>query len=274
MSYPAKVILFGEYTLLNGSSALAIPYFSLAGSFEYGAQKEDEVDSHHSLKSFLIWLCEQHLLGLSINAELINKAIQKKIWFNSSIPLGAGLGSSGALVAAVATVFSNLKKGFTLQEQWKVLAKMESYFHGTSSGIDPLVSFTQKAIRIKQGNVEVIQNVNANDFSFELIPSENRVSTSDLVAMYKVKLKKRSYLKAIEKNLIPIVNQLVDATPTPSTYHLVQKLSEIQTELFPEMLGKQGLSLALDGKLSSRFAIKLCGSGGGFLLKFRNPIAH
>jgi mevalonate kinase len=77
------------------------------------------------------------------------------MYFDSSIPQGYGIGSSGALVAAIydqyatdkITVLENLTQEKLLKLK-KIFGRMESYFHGTSSGLDPLNSYLSIPILI------------------------------------------------------------------------------------------------------------------------------
>ena len=77
------------------------------------------------------------------------------MFFDSSIPQGYGVGSSGALVAAVydkyafgkITVLENLTKEKLLHLK-AVFSLMESFFHGKSSGLDPLNSYLSLPILI------------------------------------------------------------------------------------------------------------------------------
>jgi len=69
--------------------------------------------------------------------------------FESNIPIGFGLGSSGALSAGVYDSFCLAKANDNLELTKKHLAQIESYFHGSSSGTDPLVSFLQQGVYIE-----------------------------------------------------------------------------------------------------------------------------
>ena len=70
------------------------------------------------------------------------------LYFDSSIPQGYGVGSSGALVAAIydkyasdkITVLENLTRDKLLKLK-SIFSMMESFFHGKSSGLDPLNSY-------------------------------------------------------------------------------------------------------------------------------------
>ena len=77
------------------------------------------------------------------------------MYFDSSIPQGYGVGSSGALVAAIydqyaqekITVLENLTKEKLLRLK-EIFSAMESFFHGNSSGLDPLNSYLSLPILI------------------------------------------------------------------------------------------------------------------------------
>ena len=77
------------------------------------------------------------------------------MYFDSSIPQGYGVGSSGALVASIydqyaadkITVLENLTRDKLLKLK-QIFALMESFFHGKSSGLDPLNSYLSLPILI------------------------------------------------------------------------------------------------------------------------------
>ena len=83
------------------------------------------------------------------------------MYFDSSIPQGYGVGSSGALVAAIydkyaidkITVLENLTKEKLLKLK-AIFGEMESFFHGKSSGLDPLNSYLSLPILINKNNIE------------------------------------------------------------------------------------------------------------------------
>ncbi|WP_436570317.1 GHMP family kinase ATP-binding protein, partial [Klebsiella pneumoniae] len=77
----------------------------------------------------------------------LSRELDKGLFFRSDIPQGFGLGSSGALVAAIflryldkAGDFKDELKHLTMdriQNLKSYLGALEGYFHGKSSGIDP-----------------------------------------------------------------------------------------------------------------------------------------
>ena len=96
----SKILLFGEYGIIEDSKGLSIPY-----NFFNGALKFSKVETKDSKKSNKILLqFHKYLSGIpDIDLELnkFEKDLSKGIFFDSSIPQGYGVGSSGAIVAAV-----------------------------------------------------------------------------------------------------------------------------------------------------------------------------
>ena len=98
----SKILLFGEYGIIKDSKGLSIPY-----SFYNGALKKDEnpsdiaIKSNESLKRFAAHIHDiDHTVVSFDNARLLND-VDSGMYFDSSIPQGYGVGSSGALVAAI-----------------------------------------------------------------------------------------------------------------------------------------------------------------------------
>ena len=145
----SKILLFGEYGIIKDSKGLSIPY-----NFYKGALKSDHNPSAESLESntilsqYLIYLKTLDNAVVQFNFEQMQKDISNGMYFDSSIPQGYGVGSSGALVAAIydkyatekVTVLENLTRVKLLKLK-TIFAQMESFFHGKSSGLDPLNSY-------------------------------------------------------------------------------------------------------------------------------------
>ena len=157
----AKILLFGEYGIIEDSMGLSIPYNFYRGkmSFEASVNPTADKKSNTDLKDF-----HHYLSSLKTNGELIadldldafEADIQKGIHFDSSIPQGYGVGSSGAVVAAIYERYAvtkliakdNSDRSDLLQLK-SMFSQMESYFHGKSSGLDPLICYLNIPILIK-----------------------------------------------------------------------------------------------------------------------------
>src|SRR5690606_5222108 len=120
--------------------------------------------SNGRLQAFAEYLKELQAQGESASFDM--KALERDIaagmYFDSSIPQGYGIGSSGALVAAIydryaqdkITVLENLTRDKLLRLK-EIFGKMESFFHGKSSGLDPLNSYLSLPILINsKDNIE------------------------------------------------------------------------------------------------------------------------
>ena len=142
----SKILLFGEYGIIEDSKGLSIPYNFYKGALKIPNKKNSiSKSSNDILKDFLNYLKQR-----KINLDLVKFAsdLDKGLYFDSSIPKGYGIGSSGALVAAIydkyafekITVLENLTQEKLLRLK-KIFSDMESFFHGKSSGLDPLNSY-------------------------------------------------------------------------------------------------------------------------------------
>ena len=167
----SKILLFGEYGIIKDSKGLSIPY-----NFYKGALKHRQKHSALSKESNTVLQDYQQYLK-TIDTNLVSFKLDQMVsdvsdgmYFDSSIPRGYGVGSSGALVAAIydryaldkVTVLENLTRDKLLKLK-VIFAEMESFFHGKSSGLDPLNSYLSLPILISS----------QNDIEATGIPSQN-----------------------------------------------------------------------------------------------------
>ena len=177
----SKILLFGEYGIIEDSKGLSIPY-----NFFNGALKFSKVETKDSKKSNKILLqFHKYLSGIpDIDLELnkFEKDLSKGIFFDSSIPQGYGVGSSGAIVAAVYDKYAkgkikiseNLNRN-KLVDLRNIFSKMESFFHGKSSGLDPLNSYLSIPILIESKN-----KIDVTGIPIEKVNGEGAIFLLDL----------------------------------------------------------------------------------------------
>jgi mevalonate kinase len=268
--FPAKVLLLGEYTILNGSRALALPYPELGGRWSFDDNNSEERKiSRTSLAGFLA--CDY---GKLIDLQQMGEDYEKGLWFDSTVPHGFGLGSSGALIAAIYDRYSFHQK--VDLEAKSVLAKLESYFHGSSSGLDPYVSLVQKPFLIRSfDDVEVLRT-DIDLTGFFLVNTGKPRQTGPLVAIYQEKMKDPEFKKGCADVLSRDVNFAVDAVISGSRQalsHYLWHISKFQWEFFPEMIPTQMRGAWTRGLESGDYVLKLCGAGGGgFLLGYSEKL--
>ena len=282
----SKILLFGEYGIIEDSKGLSIPY-----NFFNGALKITENHTPESKKSNLILLefCEflKDIEDLNLDLDLFKQHINKGLYFDSSIPRGYGVGSSGALVAAIYDKYSNNKitvlENLTREKLLvlkSIFSKMESYFHGTSSGLDPLNSYLSIPILIKSKNeINVTgipsQKSNGSGAVF-LIDSGQTGSTAPMVKIFMEKMKSEGFRNMINSEFIKHTNLCIDnflSGDIKNLFNHTKKLSKIVFDNFKPMIPSDFHDLWKKGIDSESYFLKLCGSGGGgYILGFAPDI--
>lgn len=257
----SKVILFGEYSVLKDGQLLAFPFDHFSGALQYSYAKEtDQTASNKVIQGLFNFISDKKFMATPDFAEL-NTAIEKGLWFNSNIPIGYGIGSSGALVAALYTQFFSKKNNLTTKQIQSDLAQIESYFHGSSSGSDPLVSYLNKPLII---NRTLPKKFGATDFIVPcLIDTGQNAKTNGFVDEFlKIKDHKVMDLYIRQSNLC--IDQYISGHS--DILNSIAKLSEIQKDLFSTLFKfPKNIQNAIS---NTKLTTKLCGSGGGFLLTF------
>lgn len=244
-SFSGKVLLFGEYLVIHGAEALAAPLANFSGKLEM----LDDFDEHN-VAPFIQYLGA--LPNLFLDQDLIESIPLDQLVFNSNIPIGYGAGSSGALTAAVYDAFVTQHDG-TLQE---ALASMEDFFHGSSSGLDPLISFTGEATG------DIANHVMDH---FYLLDTGISRKTAPLVEIFKSKELDFGDLVEYNRNAIRAMSNY----DFPLLKHSLEQISLFQYKHFQEMIPHQYHKLWKEVMGDSLLNIKLCGAGGGgFLLLF------
>ena len=277
----SKILLFGEYGIIEDSKGLSIPYNFYNGALKI-PNKINSISksSNDILKDFLNFLKSR-----KINLDLVKFAsdLDKGLYFDSSIPKGYGIGSSGALVAAIydkyafekITVLENLTQEKLLRLK-KIFSDMESFFHGKSSGLDPLNSYLSIPILINsKREIKVTgipsQKSNGNGAVF-LMDSGKIGSTAPMVSIFMDKMKKDGFRKIINEKFIKHTNLCVDdflKGDLKSLFDNTKKLSKIVLDNFKPMIPKEFHNVWQSGIENNSYFLKLCGSGGGgYILGF------
>ena len=256
--WPSKLLLFGEYTVLLKGEALAIPLSGMSGHWSMGNQ----VDS--ALMTWARWLSkldQTNKLPWSMEISDFLRFAEGGGTFVSTIPNGSGLGSSGALVAGLAQTYSKeLPKD--LSETARGLALLEKYFHGSSSGLDPLVSLTRKAIHKENDTSYQVLDIPKLPERLFLVDSSIPRQTSSLVNSFRLKLEKESERSILLMDLMPQVHRAIHAVLTNDLIPFrdaFTAISRIQSRIFKEMIPAPVLSI-WEGP---GYRLKLCGAGGG-----------
>lgn len=287
----SKILLFGEYGIIKDSKGLSIPY-----NFFKGALKSDKNDSEMALRSnkslmaFAEYLknLETEEPGLvSFDIEALEKDVADGMYFDSSIPQGYGIGSSGALVAAIydryatnkITVLENLTREKLLQLK-KIFGKMESFFHGKSSGLDPLNSYLSLPILINsKDNIESTsipsQNTEGKGAVF-LLDSGMTGETAPMVQLFMENMKQEGFRNMIKNQFVKHTDACVEDFlngNVKSLFGNLKQLSHVVFDHFKPMIPSKFHQLWQKGIETNDYYLKLCGSGGGgYILGFTQDL--
>jgi mevalonate kinase len=259
-----KCILLGEHSILEGGSALALPLKMLKIEISFEAKKENSLTVNFPLqdkdeKLFWSLLREDFSEFNTIGAYNIE----------SSLPIGAGLGSSAALCVALNRLFrKNIYSKELIEKSWL----SEFRFHGKSSGIDPTTIVKEKALHFYKPN-EFSEIIFPSDFNskfiFVLFDSKIRRNTHKIIQQSQ-SLKERDPL--LWKETISQLQLLALEAKAALQNNKIQSLGLLMNKAH-SLLGELGASNeelnALQYQIINQgaFGAKLTGAGrGGFLL--------
>ena len=284
----SKILLFGEYGIIKNSKGLSIPYNFYKGGLKTGDLSNKTVfKSNEILSQFREYLKKIDPKIVCFNFSAMDDDLSNGMYFDSTIPQGYGVGSSGALVAAFydrygknkITVLENLTKDkiLTLKD---VFSKMESYFHGKSSGLDPLNSYLSLPILIRsKTSIETTgiptQSQNGKGAVF-LLDSGESSKTAPMVDIFLKSMKNKDYSKFFREEFIKITDSCVDNFVEGNFKSLIldiKKLSQIVLKNFKPMIPENFHKIWKKGIDTNDYFLKLCGSGGGgYILGFTKDI--
>ncbi len=284
--YYSKILLFGEYGIIKDSMGLSIPYNDYNGSLIFSAKKTSfSRKSNQNLNKFynhLSTLEGSNKLPCKLDLDQLKSDIEKGIFFDSSIPQGFGVGSSGALVAAVYDTYCTNKivsssdiSNKSILKLKNIFGQLESYFHGTSSGLDPLICYLNLPILIKSkenlGTVGIPSTVNGKGAIFLMNTGETG-ETQPLVQHFLERCKEDGFRKMLKNKFKKYNDASIEAFLKNDIKPLlknVKNLSKVILENFKPMIPKLYHKLWQEGIESNAYYLKLCGSGGGgFILGF------
>ena len=279
----AKILLFGEYGIIKDSKGLAIPYNSYRGALKLDKNNlEKAKKSNKKLKEYFAYLNNISPELVQFDFFKLKQDISKGLYFDSSIPQGYGVGSSGALVAAIydkyakekITVLENLTKNKLIKLK-NIFSEMESFFHGKSSGLDPLNSYLSLPILINSK-----ENLEATSIPMQkkgkgavfLLDSKQIGRTEPMVNIFMNKMKNEGFRKMISQDFAKVTDACIDDFLCGNIRSLlgnVKKLSKVVLSNFKPMIPVAFHNLWQQGIDSNDYYLKLCGSGGGgFILGF------
>jgi len=288
--FPAKLLLFGEHSILKGSQALAMLFANFSGRWQQLPPEglKEKANKQLKLPAFF-----DYLKSLQNDGELLcqmaipvfGKALEKGLYFDSNIPVGYGLGSSGALCAAIYEGFCENKKrvpktlpkpkqASVLIQLKKELAQLESFFHGSSSGIDPLICYVRQPVLIGGvGQIEIVSVPESKPDgrgSIFLLDTGISRQTGPFVEHFLAKCREEFFGKRCQSELVPLTDDAIHAfleTRWELLFEMMHEIGLFQFRYLQKMIPPDFKNCWLEGLEGDLFKLKLCGAGGGgFLL--------
>ena len=287
----SKILLFGEYGIIKDSKGLSIPYNFYNGALKVDPNPDERSKrSNESLRKFTAYLDtlqENHPELVQFDIESLKEDVDKGMYFDSTIPQGYGVGSSGALVAAIydkyatdkITVLENLTRDKLLKLK-KIFGEMESFFHGKSSGLDPLNSYLSIPILINsKENIEpagIPSQTEKGTGAVFLLDSGTTGETGPMVSIFMENMKQEPFRKMLKEHFVKHTDACVEdflKGDVKSLFSNVKKLSHVVLDNFKPMIPAQFHKLWKKGIETNDYYLKLCGSGGGgYILGFTEDI--
>ncbi|MCR9154923.1 MAG: mevalonate kinase family protein [Croceimicrobium sp.] len=284
--YYAKILLFGEYGIINDSQGLSVPYNYYQGAWKQSEQLDTVAQkSNESLRNFFTYLKSLQLSGeafFKLDLVEFEGDLDANVFFDSSIPEGYGVGSSGALCAAIYDRYAENRidpdediSRENIHQLKQILGQMESFFHGKSSGLDPLICYLKLPVLIKGkgelGTVRIPQMEEGKGAIF-LLNSGQPGETQPMVNIFMDKMKHEGFRNVMKEQFTKYNDACISAFlegDTKPLFNNLKKLSHLVFENFSPMIPHSVKDLWKKGIETNAYYLKLCGSGGGgFVLGF------
>lgn len=284
--FHSKILLFGEYGIIQDSMGLSIPYKAYMGELKYeDIDSQEAIESNGHLLKFHNYLAKLESKGelpVELNLVEFKNDIASGMHFDSTIPQGYGVGSSGALVAAIYDKYAiqkigsqgNIAKGDILKLK-SAFGLIESYFHGKSSGVDPLICYLKLPVLIKSKsdvNTIGIPAEKEGEGAIFLMNTGTVGETQGMVNIFMERMKQEGFRNMIKKDFKKYNDLCISAFLDGETQPLfdnLKHLSSLVLQNFKPMIPSNFQKYWEQGLESNAYYLKLCGSGGGgFILGF------
>lgn len=273
-TFPSKVLLFGEYSVIKHSNALAMSYPLFDGRLMFKSTRSGQDPELKALCKYLHTVEVRGELPFDIDLASFEFDIGQGLVFESTIPQGYGVGSSGALCAAVYDRYAKSPDVWnsSIEVLRHHLCLIESHFHGSSSGLDPLVSYLGKPI-LKTRDVgfrvaHLPTNISQEGSLFLLNTGRSR-KTEPLVNLFLEKCNNPKFSLLCENELTPLTDACISSYLEghfEELWHSFGQLSSFQYTHLKPMIPNLYRDLWKLGLKENNFYLKLCGAGGGGFL--------
>ena len=279
----SKILLFGEYGIIQDAMGLSIPYNFYKGKLHFEDESYSESNEHlRTYFTYLSYLEHKDEALASLDLQRFKQDLLSGLAFDSSIPQGFGVGSSGALVAAIYDKYAINKINAEtigkdeLPKLKAIFGQMESHFHGKSSGLDPLICYLNLPVIIKSkeelATVGLPKESNMSKGAIFLLNTHVPGETQPMVQLFMEKMKERGFRNMVKNELKKYNDECItsflkgDFSPLFSN---LKHLSALLLQNFSPMIPDAFKEVWSRGIETGDYYLKLCGSGGGgYILGF------
>ena len=276
-TFHSKIILFGEYSMIFDATALMVPLRKYKAEWKMrpALDQAGEMASNKSIRKFREYLYNDAELSTLFDFQRIDADLDQGLYLDSDVPSGYGLGSSGTLTAAMFKRYAHVQID-DLMELKRVLGKMESCFHGSSSGIDPLECYLNRPFHITPDGVELLpEDFMTKDIHVFLADTGIKSNTKPLVQYFRNKREDVGYLDAFQTEYVPCVSNCIDtlvAGEKEAFFASLRQLTDGQLKFLRPMITDNSIDLFLE-RPDFHFGVKISGSGGGgYVLGFTDDV--
>ena len=258
-----------------GSQALAMPLPLFWGNWAFS---ENRNRWSGKLMEFAEYL-EATSLFIQLDISRFREDLSQGMYFESNIPTGYGAGSSGALVAAIFDRYCMVREGKDLKLLKKTLAQMEGFFHGTSSGTDPLICYLNSAVVLNTIEIKKIELPKMESpYTLFLLNTGMERQATPFIEYFLKKNKEAKFSKKIKSYYLPTVDTAIEyflKSKWDLLFNQFNLISEFQFLNLEKMIPGIFLEIWNSGLNSNYFKLKICGAGGGgFILGMTNDFEN
>jgi mevalonate kinase len=275
-NFNSKLLLFGEYGLMYDAMALSVPFGRFSGYLDFDSDQSHQ-ESSSEIQKFYGHLKSGNSfqqLHFQFDLDKLENDLKEGLYFNSTIPQQYGVGSSGALVASLFSKYAVVPENKLIPEILKTdFAVLESYFHGKSSGLDPLISYLNKPILIdsKKQICPIEFDLNQSGLVVALIDTRKAGATGPLVQHFIDLFNLPEFESAFQKQFLPANNGCIESLLSGDKQKFfahLERLVRFEVYHFHRMI-PANFHRVISFAHCEKVYIKLLGSGGGgFLLAF------
>jgi len=284
-----KVILIGEHSAVDGHPAIALPLreqslrVEFKRSEQHVRQEEDSSTDWNSCwllkqsgadttiaqteKNRLTQSLELALKLLTGGSAQLSDFLPQRILIDSRIPLGAGMGGSAALSAAlIRAVAQALGISHSAQEVGLLANELDGMFHGRASGLDAATVVSDSIISFEKSSGST-RIANGLGFWLLLIDTGERTPTRDMVTrVAALREKSPETVAGCFSTLAALARRCRELIPNGEIVEVGSLLTQAHHQLQLLRVSTPALDACVEDLLAAgAVGAKLTGGGGGGL---------